>query len=533
MATKMTWVQWAVGVAAVVVVLATLLTVMLRLEGHDFALGDANAVEFALTTNAAALASTLGIIVALVLLTVQLTAQRYSFHVIELFVRQPVNPALVLLFVTTISFSLWTTATLSPEFVPAESAILALSLGVLCFALLLPYFFFLFGFLRPTNLLLALEQDAIRAVRRVVKGGSPGRARTIASLKVQNLGDIALSAVQLTDIEVAKHSVTAIQRVVDLYLAMKDRVPGAWFQVEETHFLGHHSLTLADLAESRTWLEMRAFLELQRIFNTTLNNVSDVNSAAAFALREIAERALLDCDDRPVARLAMKFFNTFLRAAINRGDVRSAYHVLYQYRKLAESALPVDQEIAVEIAQRIGYYGTLATAPNVAWIVVPAAYDLRKLAEAAGGDFAVDALLQLLATLEARAASTLRDAYKPVVALGSYALAHRDSALAERLARALAAVPQATIHGVAEDLMAVTDPFFWELTDRVINFDYLEEPVRACVPLFRELVCRHARAARLEPGAAGPATASAAPADPVPAVSMPRYPFPGRVTVDD
>ena len=34
-----------------------------------------------------------------------------------------------------------------------------------------------------------------------------------------------------------------------------------------------------------------------------------------------------------------KFFNTFLRAAINQGDVRAGYHVLYQYRLLADTAM--------------------------------------------------------------------------------------------------------------------------------------------------------------------------------------------------
>ena len=40
-----------------------------------------------------------------------------------------------------------------------------------------------------------------------------------------------------------------------------------------------------------------------------------------------------------MVELAIKFFNTYLRAAINGGDVRTAYSVIHQYRMLAQSLL--------------------------------------------------------------------------------------------------------------------------------------------------------------------------------------------------
>ncbi len=490
------WWPWIGAILGFATVVAIVLVAVLRADDHPFVLGDANAVEFALTSSAAALASTLGILIALVLLTVQLTAQRYSFHVINLFIRRPINPILVGLFVVTITLSLWITAITSPEYVPDEAAAVALALGVVCFALLLPYFFTLFALLSPTGILSALEQDALNAVRGVVRGAPPARRRAVAAAKVQNLGDIALSAVQLTDIEVAKHSVNAIQRVVTLYLDIKGEVPGGWFQIEETHFLGHNALTLTELAESRTWLEMRAFLELQRIFNATLGGLSDVNSATALALREVAEHALLAHDDVPVTRLAMKFFNTLLRAAITRGDVRAAYHLLYQYRLLAERMVEARPDLAAEIAHRLAYYGQVGADAGLEWVSVTAVYDLRKLAEHADADFALDHLLELVAALARRRFAALRDVYKSVVALGSFALAHGRPAVATRLAAALATCPEADLDAVAAELVGVTDPFFWELTDRVINFDYLEPAVRARVHAFRDLA-----AARVTGGA--------------------------------
>jgi hypothetical protein len=44
--------------------------------------------------------------------------------------------------------------------------------------------------------------------------------------------------------------------------------------------------------------------------------------------------------------LAIKFFNTYLRAAINISDVRTVYNVLYQYRQLGEWIITYGKEIA-------------------------------------------------------------------------------------------------------------------------------------------------------------------------------------------
>ena len=55
------------------------------------------------------------------------------------------------------------------------------------------------------------------------------------------------------------------------------------------------------------------------------------------------------------------------------------------------------------------------------------------------------------------------------------------------LCEVLAGVPTETLERVAAELMAVDDPVFWELTDRVVNFDYVEPEVRARLP---ELLAR-------------------------------------------
>ena len=88
-----------------------------------------------------------------------------------------------------------------------------------------------------------------------------------------------------------------------------------------------------------------------------------------------------------------KFFNTFLRAAINQGDVRAGYHVLYQYRLLADTALDTNPDLTLQISHRLSYYGDAAAGGPLLWMSAAAAYDLRILAENAQARGAGDAVV--------------------------------------------------------------------------------------------------------------------------------------------
>src|SRR6187549_2425649 len=87
-----------------------------------------SSVQFVLNTNAAALTSAMSVLIALVLLTVQLTAQRYSFSVLSIFVQDRVNAALIGLFIVTIVYNLWLGLILRDEYIPGLEVILAMLL---------------------------------------------------------------------------------------------------------------------------------------------------------------------------------------------------------------------------------------------------------------------------------------------------------------------------------------------------------------------------------------------------------------------
>ena len=75
-------------------------------------------------------------------------------------------------------------------------------------------------------------------------------------------------------------------------------------------------------------------------------------------------------------RLAVRFMNTFLRVAINKRDVRTAYNLFNEHRALAESVmLAGEHELTEEIAERFKFYGQVAFSSALPFILETAAYD--------------------------------------------------------------------------------------------------------------------------------------------------------------
>lgn len=476
-------------------------------------IGALGSVQFVLNTNAAALTSAMAVLIALVLLTVQLTAQRYSFSVIGIFVQDPVNAVLIGLFIITIVFNLWLGLILKELYLPGFGTLLAMGLMTLCFALLPPYIVYLFDVIRPDNILDHIQQKFLRAVQPVEGFRRIEQQRAVATRRISQMGDIAQTAVNLQDSAVARHSVWVLYWSLASYLERKRTLSSGWFSVEEHQFRGRHELLVREIEETMIWVEVQMLDELREVFYATLNTMHDVNNTVALVLRLIGEKAI-DRDDHGLFTAVSKYFNTFLRAAINQGDVRAGYHVLYQYRLLADTALGSRPDLTVQISHRLSYYGDAAAGGPLLWMSAAAAYDLRILAENAQARGAsnevvaaiVSDVIDTVRRGEAKQSPALPQLYKMVVALGAYYLHHNELDDVKVLSQALAGVPRPLLVRAAAELNAVDDPVFWELTDRVVNFDYVEPDVRARLAEFVEMAPLTAPTVddAIRPGAAAP-----------------------------
>src|SRR5690606_1620291 len=114
-------------------------------------------------------------------------------------------------------------------------------------------------------------------------------------------------------------------------------------------FVSMSASVLEAVSKRRIWLEMKVLRKYQTLYNEALNKMRDINYLIAINTRHIAEEALASKNEE-LFELALKFFNTYLRATVNARDVRTAYNVLHQYRLLADHALAEgDGQKAIEI----------------------------------------------------------------------------------------------------------------------------------------------------------------------------------------
>jgi hypothetical protein len=452
---------------------------------------EVGSVQQLINTNVGALTSVLSVVIALVLLSVQLTAQRYSFNVIGVFIQNWANVVVLALFFLTIGFNLWLGSFLKTDHVPVPATIFALVMTTVCLALLPPYVIYLFDVLRPDSILNHLQRELRKTYTFSGRTANLASRRAAADSCVNQIGDIARTAVSLSDGSVARHSLWVLYRGMTSYLEHKAKLPPEWFDLGDFDFEAHHELVLRDIQHTGTGLERRALDEVHVAFYATLNKMHDVNNTVALVLRLLGEKAV-ERGDKGLLVTVMKFFNTFLREAINQADTRAGYHVLYQYRLLAEATLQRQPDVALEIAQRLGYYGDAAASGPLLWMSAAAGHDLRMLAETChrrGVERTVvaaivDNLVDTVERAEAKASPALLQLYKTVAALGSFFLAEGEPQCARQLRASLDHLPEQTLNQVGGELTRVDNPIFWELTDRVVNFDYLEPEVRAALPAF-------------------------------------------------
>ena len=203
----------------------------------------------------------------------------------------------------------------------------------------------------------------------------------------------------------------------------------------------------------------------------------------AIETRYVAEEALRH-DDRAVLGLAIRYFNTYLRGAINQEDVRSCYNISHQYRLLAEHMLLGRNhgDLVLEIGRCLAYYGQLAHRSALGFVTETAAHDLGVLCERAfeHGSACHDTLLGIFLEVdkepETRAEEqTLRGVRKAQVKLATFYLARGAVEPAQRIAADMRGEKPDRLASIRAELLAVSDREFWEVTDRGVNFDYLDD----------------------------------------------------------
>jgi hypothetical protein len=432
-------------------------------------------------------AAVLAIALTVVAIIVELASNRYTHRVTELFVAEPVNFVVMGLFVVTAVQSLWVVMSIDAAYsgglIPYVSIGVTMLLLTICLLILLPYFNFVFAYLNPISIVDRISAHTFEVI-----------AGTRASLElrkreavrgVEQLADVAVNAMEHRDKGVSMASVNALRALIIDYQRVREALPAGWFSLDEElarnpDFVSLDARALGELARHRSWFEMKVLRQYQTVYAEALHRNRDINYVIAINTRLIAEEAVKR-GHVELLHLSMKFFNSYLRAAINAKDVRTAYNVFNQYRLLAEGLLEWRTgSYAVEIARYFKYYGLVAYAADLPFILETVAYDLCVLNEAAYARKVKvqDELLRIFLRVDKESDSavqeeSLRGVRKAQVKLATYYLVEGDEGRARRVYEDMAAEDPVRIASIRDELFAVHTPDYWEIIDRGLHFDYL------------------------------------------------------------
>jgi Predicted membrane protein (DUF2254) len=461
---------------------------------------DPQSLSDAIASLAGVNAAVFGIVITVVSIIVQLSADRYT-GVARMFLRDRVNIRVAVYYVVACVVSVWLSASLRSEYIPRVTLTVILSLTTGGLVILLPYVGYVFWFLEPKNIIRRIRQDAIRCASAGALDHDPAAsaaAQANTLFAMEELTDIANSSISGKDKIIASAAVDALRDLAIEYLKVKPQASQAWFSIGpdirlNPDFVAMDPESLADIVERRNWVEWKAMRQYLSIYNEALGTMRDINYVIAIDTRYIGEAAA-KANDAHLIELVFRFLNSYLRATLNAKDVRTAYNLLHQYRMLVESMLREGRHaVALEAVKRMKYYGLVSFDMDLAFVTETVAYDMSAIAQLANelASPAEDEILSEFLQLDRppfvrEQEKALMGVRKAQVKLAAYYIAAGHEDRARAIARDMRGEPADRLHAIHRQLGTVESKDFWEIIDRGRNFEYMPPQHLACLATFFE-----------------------------------------------
>jgi Predicted membrane protein (DUF2254) len=530
-----------VSVAVMVVILFGFLDAIHYTSIRDFFTPDPAAAAGTLGLVGGAEGVTLSIVIVSVVFGIQTTSSRYSPRIMGIFTRNPLN-ALVLSFaLASILYTFLVRAEVKVNYVPTWSLALAVVLALINFAILLPYVGYIFEVMRAETLVSSIIRRARRELKAAVNSRQNRRHRGELMTSIAQVTDIAFGSIQLGDMPICVLSIEELgQLLAQDYLPIKKDFKPDWFKVGHAELPGASDQILAEVNRAGTWFTYTIMSSFVDMIGLTPVHRKEAVHAIAVATRNVG-LAAIQAGDSEVAELCVRFFNTYLRAAINQSAPTFASAIMNEYRRLAIGSLEWRPDLAVEAAAHLLRYGRHFDEAGMPAIFGAAAEDVADLAiEARARDPEVTHRLALLMVRNlldlipnARPIG-LNGLFKGVAKLTFWALASDQKDVAHILVEGIAAAPPEFVDAALDRMESMQNGLFWEVNERVIAFDWVEQPLRAVIPRLRAALRRakatgHTLTIELEGAPAvapdlvkpEPVSAAAAPAAAAPVIAEP------------
>jgi succinate dehydrogenase hydrophobic anchor subunit len=440
---------------------------------------------------------TLSIVIVSVVFGIQTTSSRYSPRIMGIFTRNPLN-ALVLSFaLASILYTFLVRAEVKSNYVPTWSLAAAVILGLINFAILLPYVGYIFEVMRAETLVSSIMRRARRELRAATNSKKSRHHRAELMTAVAQVTDIAFGSIQLGDVPICVLSIEVLgQLISDGYLPIKKGFRSDWFKVGHTEMPGASDQILAEVNRAGTWFTYTIMSSFVDMIGLTPVHRKEAVHAIAVATRNVG-LAAIEIGDKEVAELCVRFFNTYLRAAINQSAPPFASAIMNEYRRYAIGALEWRPDLAIEAAAHLLRYGRHFDEAGMPAIFGAAAEDVADLAiEAQARDPQVTHRLALLMVKNlldlipnARPIG-LNGLFKGVAKLTFWAMSADQRDVSHILVEGIAAAPPEFVDAALDRMESMQNGLFWEVNERVIAFDWVEQPLRAEIPRLRSALSR-------------------------------------------
>src|SRR5437899_9056272 len=314
---------------------------------------------------------------------------------------------------------------------------------------------------------------------------------------MEQVTDIAFGSIQLGDMPVCQHSIEVLgDFLAREYLPVKKNMDPEWFKVGHAELPGASDQIVAEVNRAGTWFAYTIMSSFVDMVGLTPVHRKEAVYTIAVATRKVG-LAAIEVGDSELAELCVRFFNTHLRAAINRSAPTFASGIMNEYRRFAIGALEWRRDLALEAAAHLLRYGRHFDEAGMPAIFGAAAEDVADLAiEARVRDpqvsFRLAQLLvrNLLDLIPNARPIGLNGLFKGVAKLTCSAMASDQKEIAHVLVEGIAAAPPDFVDAALSRMERLQNGLFWEVNERVISFDWLEHPLRDEIPRLRASLTR-------------------------------------------
>jgi hypothetical protein len=459
---------------------------------------DPATISDAISSLAGNIAAIFGLVITVVSIIVQLSADRYT-GVTTMFFQDRLNLSVMAYYLVACVYAVWLSMSLQHDYVPRAVILSMLGMTTTGLVLMAPYFGYVFWFLEPRNIIMRIRRDAVKTAAKGALESHQDKcfaAQAVTLSAMEELTDITSNSISGKDKIIASGAVDALKDLALEYLKVKPNASKAWFSIgpeirENPDFVAMDQESLGELEQRRTWVEWKVMRQYLGIYNEALATMRDINYLVAIDTRYMGEAALR-AGDRELMALVFRFMNSYMRATLNARDVRTAYNVLNQYRLLVEAMLKHGNgEAALQGVKYMKYYGHVSFDMKLTFVTETVAYDVSTLCEIANQTKATQEpemlaeFLELDQPLLAQSQEKgLLGVRKAQVKLASYYLLTGQEEKARTICRDMQNEPRDRLLAIRQQLEGVTSKDFWEIIDRGRNFEYMPPDQRECMRTF-------------------------------------------------